>query len=806
MANLPSLDTLKSADDAFAYPLLQVKDIYKQLQISVDERNARLRTLVGGSYRQLLETAEMIVDMKHDFENVESRMAHVAEGCGRSAVNKRVVGLGKLMGSREQRVEGGLSLGLLGKIKALEGCAITVGRLLRDREGSDVGKRLITAAQVLILSRLLVKSVTDELKSAGPGAGDASAMVEQMKRKLGSLRKHLLKRINDVFAFVDGSREVVVEAMCAYSLVSSSGAKEVLRQFLHARGEALALKFESTRGEHVSSGSDEMLTAVKIYTHTLLDVQTLVPRQLSDALLALKGKVLLQSDALAGLELLRLDVLQKWFGDEVLYFAPYIRHDDLDGPQAVDMLRGWSKRALEVLLQGFDKTLSHISDFRTVVDLRTKVLLSWVREGGKAKGFDPSTMLDELRKVLNGHLLRLLESRVSKLHLVGTEVEAVVGTFPSLSGTKTAGLWSSRILGLDVDGGGAIFKTAISSSLHGRSDVVSRVVNGYKTWLHLVEELSANIEELRKQRWNDDLDSLEDDDVLEDRQHLLSKEDPLMLQEHLETSLERAYKDLHQRIATTTNTHLEPEHGGGIAMFILRILREIRQSRPKRPDLDFFGLTIVPALHQQLAAAVTSDHVTLLVDSSAKRNRVPGRALWEGSPELPVQPSPSIFKFLRNLCSDMADAGTDLWSPAAVEVLQLHLREEIGLQWLAVLNSSGNTRFSNASSNADQAKTEEYAQPQSDELSGQPSADEGVAGPEEDETAARENRIQGLFDVLVLQQCFRPRPGGERADDLVHLEEAYVARTKLEGALLSRLRQSAQEYQKRTALLFGILA
>jgi hypothetical protein len=81
-----------------------------------------------------------------------------------------------------------------------------------------------------------------------------------------------------------------------------------------------------------------------------------------------------------------------------LFFTPYIRHDELGGSQAVEMLKGWAKKASEVLLRGFEKTLWRITEFKTVVEIRTKVFEARISEGGKAKGFDASVMLDGLRK------------------------------------------------------------------------------------------------------------------------------------------------------------------------------------------------------------------------------------------------------------------------------------------------------------------------------------------------------------------------------------------------------------------------
>jgi hypothetical protein len=94
MAANKTLDptTCTTASEAFRYPLPQVRQFHRGLTAQLDEKNARLRTLVGGSYRQLLGTAEMILQMREDIADVEEKLGRVGKGCGRTVIS----GLGAL--------------------------------------------------------------------------------------------------------------------------------------------------------------------------------------------------------------------------------------------------------------------------------------------------------------------------------------------------------------------------------------------------------------------------------------------------------------------------------------------------------------------------------------------------------------------------------------------------------------------------------------------------------------------------------------------------------------------------------------
>ncbi|KAM3073422.1 hypothetical protein ACMFMF_006628 [Clarireedia jacksonii] len=726
MATTKNLDPslILTSAQAFAYPLPQVRQFHQNLTADLDVKNARLRELVGGSYRELLGTAEQILRMRREIAEVEEK---------------------------------------LGK--------------------------------VLVLERLLAKSLEGTRE-------EEEGFVEKERKKLGVLRRRLLRAIEKTLVMARGvdDREDLVQALCAYSLATSSSARDVLKHFLRVRGEAMTLAFEEA--EEGKRDREGILKALDLYTRSLLDVQALVPRRLSEALAGLKTKPLLRDDTIRQQEGLRLDVLERWFGDEILYFTPYVRHDDLEGPQAVEILHGWAKKASEVLLEGFTKTLQGGFDFKTVVELRTKILEVWIKDGGKAKGFDPSILLNGLRGVVNKRLVELLEARVSKLHIVGTEMESTMGTWESGTTDAHASLWDDDMSEMEIGNGATVFKQGILARTFGRNDAVSRVVNSFHTWRHLIDEIGTVIDQLKKQKWDDDLEDIEDDESLETRNNLLSKEDPQMLQAHLDSSLEKAFSDLHTKTATLVEQYKDSQHSGKMSIYILRILRDIRTELPPNSSIQKIGLSIVPSLHEKLANTISETHIETFAKYFSKK-RVPGRVLWEGDPELPVQPSPATFKFLRALSLDMAKAGADLWSPVAVETLKRVLGERIGVLWSENLKEKNNAKGSEPTTDGnagDESVSNEDA-PNTDGGNIQAPASAPV-NKDVDDQVRRDLLIQAFFDITFLQQALK---FGEADDMMKTLCAEIEEQLKLEASPRKRMVNGAAEYWKRTSLLFGLL-
>ncbi|KAK8874866.1 oligomeric Golgi complex component [Apiospora arundinis] len=743
--------------------------------------------------------------------------------CGRTVVGNKITGLARFQGLDEAEAE----MGCVARVKLLEACGLAVGKLLRaggitggttTTEGQQGrGERLVLAAKVLVLSRLLISSFGD----MGELNEELRAAVEAAKKNLGGLRRRLLRGVEKVLGRVSDGLEQsdILKALCAYSLASSSGSRDALRHFLNVRGEAMAFEFDVEEYEK-TRGTENVLQGLDLYTRTLLDVQSIVPAKLSDALASLKKKPLLADESLRTLEGLKLDIYERWCGDEVQYFTPFIRHDDLDGKQAKDMLTQWAKKGGEALLEGMKKILEHMNEFKAIVDLRTNVLQHWIKDGGKARGFDPSVMLDGLRNTINTRLLGVLDVKVSKLRLVGSEVGATLDGWRAGTSDQYNSLWSDEMLELDMSIGSAQVTHEILSRLHGKNYTVAKAVTGYETWYHLIDDVNEVVGQLQRQRWDNDVEEIEDEETIEIRQKLLSKDDPDKINKRLNTALEQSFKQLDEELNTLWQKHMGSADSGHIAMYLLRVLRAIRSRLPKLDSTKSFGLESVPSLQEKVALEVGIAPLEEFSSDALARTRVTGRSLWEGEPALPTLPSPGVFKLLRDLVKSMGDAGLDLWSPAAVSLLKKTFGKQLGDAWRAVLEleaanakeakaekvekatkaKKGKKDETNEKGEGEKSEDDEPAEDEKEE------SDESSAAATKDTSSADQRRdllIQWLYDIHLLKVYLGI--GETPNEELKKLADEVCEKTSLGDGATERLRKAAQEYWRRTSLLFGLL-
>lgn len=852
----PDLSTLTSSSQIFSatagapsYTLPQIRSLHKHIHVAIDDKQARLRTQVGGSYRELLGTADAIVRMRAEVDEAQGVLGRMGARCGRAVVGAKVAGLGRFAAERDGVYEdrfGRRSSGDAARVKILAGCVLVLGGLLQGRAGLQDGDRLVTATKVLVLGTLLVKSFEDDK----PGV-EVRAALGTSSKSLEKLRKRLLRSIDRVLETVgeNTSRDLLLKALCAHSLATGTGARDVIRHFLDVRGNAMASVFDVEE----QRSSLDVVKGLELYTKTILDVQCLVPNKLTEALSSLKKETLLSDASLRGLESLRLDIYERWCGDDISEYKPSIQHNDLDGKQAVDMLTKWSAKGSEVLLQGLEKTLERTTEFKAITELRTEVLQLWIRDGGKARGSDPSVMLGKLRQTINAHVAGVLDGKVHKLRLVGSEVGATLDVWRA-AGVITdsqPSLWDTASLDMELHHGAGLFALDVVNRLYGRNDAVARAVTGYKSWAQVIDDVEGVVEQLKRQRWDNDVDEVEDEETIDQRQQALSRDDPAKLQERLHGALEKAFRDLDEHLSKLWDANKEGENGGRVAMYLLRILRDIRARLPKLESVRGFGLAMVPSLQEATAATVAAAPVESFATGGLARRKVVGRSLWEGDPELPTSPSPSVFRLLRDLTVAMGDAGTDLWSPAAVAVLRRHVSKELSGRWAAALEahiSEGEGKPGDGKSaaevdggngevdvkadtpedtgkkaeeetpadsaediKADKENGEEAAQDsvgdEKAEAAGEPTTEKGAEAIAESEAAEKLRRdllVQWLFDIAVLRLSIST---ADTSDGFKELEAAVWKKTDLEGtSAQQRLGKASQEYWKRTSLLFGLLS
>ncbi|MCJ1249914.1 hypothetical protein MMC30_007140 [Trapelia coarctata] len=781
-AEAPDPKTFESWEDAFQFAIPAVRRMEQQLRSEISGNRERLRTLVGASYRDLLGTAESIVTMDEEIGHVEGNLGDLGKRCNARLLEKSGSNLTLL--ERSIKIQNTDRFAFASQLAILQSCPEVITRLLRK------GGPVLLAAKVIVLSRLLHKKLSDHQ--------NATSYLDTLRGRLGNLRRKLLSKINQRLGKSQVTKEGLLDAMCAYSLATSSSTADVLRHFHHIRLEAITAEMEGPRRKH-----NHILEALQCWVTTLHETQTLFPRKLANALAKLKSVSIFNDPTIRSVDEFDFEIHEKWIEDDVKYFTPYIVHDNLQSTATTSQLASWASKAFHSFIQNLHALLESANEPESIANLRKECLGLLISSRSHVVGVSKAEILKRLGGPFLARFLRLIELRCGALLNISSKIAGVLKDWKLATSDIPQSMWKGSVANVNLQAGARVFVEALSDCVYGANEAVRAVVVSYGRWHTSIDELEAIIKQLRNTRWMDDVYDIEDDDDMGDSvQSLLSENDPQAMIAGLNQSLTACFADLEESIGRIVESLGSDGESGSKAAFLLRILREIRLGLPKPCATLDIGRTVLNDLQLGLAKYVEHSPTTGYKPAMTKAltlARVPSRALWDGSPELPILPSSWTMKLLRSRHQAMAAIGSDLWSPPAVQKLKTMLRASLAeeLSTLSTASLGANGHDDNGENT-----------PEVDGVAAEDEVTDGDKGEGTDGSTApsTDSKIQLLFDLSYINGI-TSKHGDSDADDEF---DGHITRVELEsklgGSEIKRVKANAVEYWKRTSLLFALLA
>ncbi|KAE8369078.1 hypothetical protein BDV27DRAFT_20566 [Aspergillus caelatus] len=774
----PDPQSLNTWQDAFQYPIPTVRRVEQELRRDIASNKEKLRALVGTRYRELVGTAETIVSMNREMQEVDATLADIGRRCNPRLMEKKVTHFSQIKGDVHDK--GATKQAVGAQLALLHRCETAISRLLRRRVS------LLLGAKLVVVSRLLHKALSQQ--------NTVPPFLESLRNQIASLRQTLLRRVNKCLASASSTADDIIEVLASYCLATSSSSEDAIRHFHRVREEVI----ESQLGLDDPSGGN-ILKALGLYVSTLQISKILLSRRLSDVLGKLKARPILTDPEIHNLDDLSLDVLGRWVPPDVTNFTPWIKLSELSKSEVEKTLKKWSKQAFEKFVQGCQMNLKSWPNFAELLSLREKALEFWLRSWASTITHSSLQVLEGIRGIFNNRLMDILSDQARSLADFGQDVTSKISTWDNTDHAVSQSLWDHELMVSDYSNGADAFKTAISDRLLGRDEEVSNILRGYQSWLTSIERSKESIDELRQIRWNDIIEEGEDEDFDLDTTAALNEDDPRLLHGALESAVRKAFDALQSSFGDAFQAFGDSNHSGKAA-FILRLIRLVRRGLPHQLIAGGFTFAkdIVPQLQEMLATeVVTQASPSKLLAKPG--SRVPGRSLWEGDPELPIQPSPSTFKLLRRLVGSMDRCGPGLWDVTTVQVLKRTLQGELsnaitsGIKTL----SSCDTENSKENTASDSGETPSEGQNGDDE--------ERAKGDDVSESRnARHSKLQLYYDTAYLKNALAVKDSGQNLLRGV-LEKLRSDVGSADNAAMT-MEHNAAEYWKRTQLLFGLLA
>lgn len=682
------------------------------------------------------------------------------------------------------------------QLSVLRNAPTVMARLMR-RDGS-----YLLIAKILVISRLIHKALSQ--------TKDKSPIVDQLWERLLSMRRKLLRRIDKRLASTVGETGNLVESMCAYALATSSAPSDVLQHFHKMRLEKVVSELKRGDDELAKHG----ISALKLCIQTCLDTQTIFPRRLAESLSKLKTQPLIQDSDVRGLYELNLDVHDRWLGDEARNYTPWPRHDELQRPEADRILHRWSKDAIAAFLKGIKRALDGEDRLKEVAHLRQELIETWILSGSRMAGVKSTNVLNDLRDTMNDKLEGIVRERTQGLRSVVSELTTELDKF-STTDDSSLSLWNHTAKSSDLSNGAQNFKSVILNTYQGRISSVTSLTTAFDKWMESVLEVRGIVKSMKEARWDDtfadDVDDDSDDEFADSKQTLLSNDDPRLLEEVTQDALSEALQNLGKSFSSIVDKSASDSSAIQRGVYMLRVVREIGDRIPRLKLQDKstpLASPFAPESLQTLYNAITTS-IELPTTaayrkslSTSLKTRTNSHLLWEGNPPLPSQPSPTAFRFLRELNESMASLGSDLWAPAAVDVLKESVAEHVEEVLQDHVVKIKSKSIATVKEDEDEEKDEKESKVNGAEPAVNGDSNHATATqPSDKSNELQKQRLkQVLFDALYTQR-FVAKPDDEDAFDVVRKVDL-----DLDEAAMNRLKKNAADYAKKTYLLFAMLA
>ena len=211
-----------------------------------------------------------------------------------------------------------------------------------------------------------------------------------------------------------------LEALQSYAFLTGSSPAEVLQHFLTSR-------LASTNSALTVSSPDSrtIIHVIRSIKSTITDVNTLFPFIFQRTLNELKSTNLLsQPDLHINLRRRRANH-DLWIQSDLLKFLIWTKSDVLDGLKVEQLLHTWIDSIESLLTENAGALFVEIQELEMLCDLREEIVLCLVEPDEEISPFE-GRVLDILDKEISTQIIRLMTTRVQRIHESEAEARALI--------------------------------------------------------------------------------------------------------------------------------------------------------------------------------------------------------------------------------------------------------------------------------------------------------------------------------------------------------------------------------------------
>ncbi|KAL3866853.1 hypothetical protein ACJMK2_044112 [Sinanodonta woodiana] len=357
----------------------EIRKIEKRTRAEIERKKEDLRTMVGERYRDLIEAADTISEMKKSSQNVMTSVCKIEDQCNQLKQNQMVKGSSlqqkKKTELEQRRKEETKFYGTASQIKLLLDMPERIWSALESQD-------YLTASRLFLLSR----HINTSLQLHSQHSSDFLywfPVVSKQWAAISHFRSTILQGCRGLLKVATTSDQKIADCLCSILLLEDSNPRQVFNELLLARTSAIQQLFHS--GVHQSGSiKEQVCVVVQLITTTLHQIHAVFysstalagqGEEPTDLLLKVLTKVTTQKQHESGLLDLQTSVSFKCLPMSVRDFCPSLRAaaSSVTIKQLQENCQQWIQTCTVDVKNGVGKLLSFVNTVKRLADIRDTV-------------------------------------------------------------------------------------------------------------------------------------------------------------------------------------------------------------------------------------------------------------------------------------------------------------------------------------------------------------------------------------------------------------------------------------------------
>ncbi|CAG8749565.1 27626_t:CDS:10, partial [Dentiscutata erythropus] len=227
-----------SADELFVkHSIPELRALEKRTRSDIEEKKQELRLMVGERYRDLIDAADSIVNMRHCALSIQEELHHMQDSCDVNVLKSTV---------RAQINE--------------------------DKKGTKESHKYLNASRLYLIAKLVYKNLQAHNEDSPFNVSVTFPVVQRQWDAVSHFKAQILQKATLYLKVIEQSEQSLAETLCAIMLLDDVTKKDVFRKCLDMRTSALIQILEKSEAKDTKSMVEQFKEMIRLIRGTVYHV------------------------------------------------------------------------------------------------------------------------------------------------------------------------------------------------------------------------------------------------------------------------------------------------------------------------------------------------------------------------------------------------------------------------------------------------------------------------------------------------------------------------------------------------------